>query len=228
MGMTKARVRSPRHSKRPIRLLMTGIVLLPINIKHCDLNRLLSPSLLSLARSSLLLERKKEFVVFLQGRGRSRVDKNNIYPFDGHLAIRLGCKNAWAGAGKAARDGGRAARVLFGSSSVRYMSEHPLDPPLEMEPLPVQPSATGKSPAPRKLAQRDYAVGVCLLLLVVFLWTASNFVTEVRFDSDLESVRLTICMLVHQDLFIGGYGKPFLSVPFHLRCSPLFVHCHTV
>ena len=83
------------------------------------------------------------------------------------------------------------------------MSEHPLDPPLEMEPLPVQPSATGKSPAPRKRAQRDYAVGVCLLLLVVFLWTASNFVTEVRFDSDFEYVRLTIRMLAHQDLFIG-------------------------
>ena len=52
---------------------------------------------------------------------------------------------------------------------------------------------------PRKLAQRDYAVGVCLLLLVVYLWTASNFVTEVRFDSDLgsASVRLTIRMLAH-------------------------------
>ena len=96
-----------------------------------------------------------------------------------------------------------AGRPDSSSTPLRYMvemAEHPLDPPLEMEPLPVQPSATGKSPAPRKRAQRDYAVGVCLLLLVVFL---SNFVTEVRFDSDFEYVRLTIRMLAHKDLFIG-------------------------
>ncbi|KAI0257600.1 hypothetical protein BJV78DRAFT_1293586 [Lactifluus subvellereus] len=59
-----------------------------------------------------------------------------------------------------------------------------------MDTLPVHPSSTGKSPAPHELARRDYAVGICLLLLVVFLWTTSNFVT--------------------QDLFIGGYEKPFL------------------
>jgi len=72
------------------------------------------------------------------------------------------------------------------------MSERLRDPPLEMESLPAQPSATGKHPASPKLARRDYAVGVCLLLLVVFLWTASNFVTEVRLESDHWSVRLTI------------------------------------
>jgi len=75
------------------------------------------------------------------------------------------------------------------------MSERHLDPPLEMEPLPAQPSVTGKPPASFKLARRDYAVGVCLLLLVVFLWTASNFVTEVRLESDHWPVRLTIRML---------------------------------
>ena len=94
-----------------------------------------------------------------------------------------------------------AVRPESSSVTLRYMSqaEHPLGPPLEMEPLPVQPLATGKHPMPRKLAHRDYAVGVCLLLLVVYLWTASNFVTEVRFDSDLgsASVRLTIRMLAH-------------------------------
>ncbi|EKM54626.1 uncharacterized protein PHACADRAFT_258606 [Phanerochaete carnosa HHB-10118-sp] len=37
--------------------------------------------------------------------------------------------------------------------------------------------------------RRDYLVGICILLVVVFLWTASNFVT--------------------QDLFEGGYDKPF-------------------
>lgn len=78
------------------------------------------------------------------------------------------------------------------------MSECHLDPALEMESLPAQPSATGKSPISRKLARRDYAVGVCLLLVVVFLWTASNFVTEVRLEYDRYdhwSVRLTIRML---------------------------------
>lgn len=60
------------------------------------------------------------------------------------------------------------------------MSQDGLDPPLEMDTLPIHPSSTGKSPAPNKLAQRDYAVGICLLLSVVFLWTASNFVTQVQ------------------------------------------------
>lgn len=43
----------------------------------------------------------------------------------------------------------------------------------------------GKSPALEAATtpsnKRDYAVGVVLLLIVVFLWTASNFVTQVRF-----------------------------------------------
>ena len=75
------------------------------------------------------------------------------------------------------------------------MSECHLDPPLEMESLPTQPSATGKPPTGRKLARRDYTVGVCLLLLVVVLWTASNFVTEVCLESDHWSVQLTIRLL---------------------------------
>ncbi|KAH9982426.1 hypothetical protein BGW80DRAFT_1263237 [Lactifluus volemus] len=70
------------------------------------------------------------------------------------------------------------------------MSEHSLDPPLEMDNLPIHPPSTGKSSASHNSARSNYAVGICLLLLVVFLWTASNFVT--------------------QDLFIGGYEKPFL------------------
>lgn len=39
----------------------------------------------------------------------------------------------------------------------------------------------GKAPA-RLLRgfRRDYLVGIGLLLVVVFLWTASNFVTQVR------------------------------------------------
>ena len=69
--------------------------------------------------------------------------------------------------------------ALSASQSPR-MSERHLDPPLEMDSLPVQSPATGKSHGFYKLARRDYAVGICLLLLVVFLWTTSNFVTQVR------------------------------------------------
>ena len=58
------------------------------------------------------------------------------------------------------------------------MTRH-LDPPLEMDALPAQSPVTGKPHALYKLARRDYAIGICLLLLVVILWTTSNFVTQV-------------------------------------------------
>ncbi|KAH8998925.1 vacuolar membrane protein [Lactarius hatsudake] len=61
------------------------------------------------------------------------------------------------------------------------MSEPDRDLPLEMDTLPAASSPVTKATTP---------VGICLLLVVVFLWTGSNFVT--------------------QDLFVGGYGKPFL------------------
>jgi len=70
------------------------------------------------------------------------------------------------------------------------MPEHHLDPPLEMDSLPLDPPVVGKSFESHKHSRRDYAIGIGLLLLVVVLWTTSNFVT--------------------QDLFVGGYGKPFL------------------
>ncbi|VDB99789.1 unnamed protein product [Peniophora sp. CBMAI 1063] len=47
----------------------------------------------------------------------------------------------------------------------------------------------GKSPA-RAVARKEFIAGIGLLLCVVFLWTGSNFVT--------------------QDLFDGGYDKPYL------------------
>ncbi|KAH9985406.1 hypothetical protein BJV74DRAFT_878665 [Russula compacta] len=58
-----------------------------------------------------------------------------------------------------------------------------------MDSLPAHSSPTGESPLSHKISRGDYAVGICLLLVVVFLWTTSNFVT--------------------QELFVGGYGKPF-------------------
>jgi solute carrier family 35 protein F5 len=57
-----------------------------------------------------------------------------------------------------------------------------LYPPVEMDSLPAESPVIGKSHVSHKLARRDYAIGICLLLLVVFLWTASNFVTQVRLD----------------------------------------------
>ncbi|KAI0307763.1 hypothetical protein B0F90DRAFT_1676978 [Multifurca ochricompacta] len=57
-------------------------------------------------------------------------------------------------------------------------------------PAPLSSLSTVKSPSSHKRAPSDYTVGICLLLLVVFLWTSSNFIT--------------------QDLFVEGYGKPFL------------------
>ncbi|KAF9240884.1 hypothetical protein BU15DRAFT_87457 [Melanogaster broomeanus] len=42
----------------------------------------------------------------------------------------------------------------------------------------------------RETKKSEYAIGICILLVVVFLWTSSNFVT--------------------QYMFTGGYQKPFL------------------
>ncbi|KIJ68330.1 hypothetical protein HYDPIDRAFT_106512 [Hydnomerulius pinastri MD-312] len=73
-------------------------------------------------------------------------------------------------------------------------------PERDGEPSPSSHSQTKTS---------NYAIGICLLLVVVFLWTSSNFVT--------------------QYMFTGGYQKPFLMtylstasfvlylLPFYLR-----------
>ena len=111
-----------------------------------------------------------------------------------------------------------------------YMPENHLNLPIEMDSLSVQPSATVK-PASHKLAlsRRDYIVGICLLLLVVFLWTTSNFVTQVRLESQSHhwSVQFTICMLAPRICSSGDTGN--LSCLCHpildsrcglLTCSP--------
>lgn len=97
-------------------------------------------------------------------------------------------------------------------------SEHRLDLPIEMDSLPVQPSATGKSLASDKpaLSRRDYVVGICLLLAVVFLWTTSNFVTQVRLECQSHrSVQFTIRMLAPRISSSGDTGN--------LSCS-----CHPI
>jgi hypothetical protein len=70
--------------------------------------------------------------------------------------------------------------TCLGSEPRMSESGHLYPPPLEMDSLPVHSPVIGKSHVSDKLARRDYAIGICLLLLVVFLWTTSNFVTQVR------------------------------------------------
>jgi hypothetical protein len=107
-----------------------------------------------------------------------------------------------------------AARRAW-SAHTCLMSEHHLEPPLEMDSLPAQPSATGKSPASHKLSRRDYAVGICLLLLVVFLWTTSNFVTEVRLRSHRRSVQCTSRMIAPRTCTTGD------TVNLSCLCRPI-------
>jgi len=105
----------------------------------------------------------------------------------------------------------RAARAH--PEPLLFMPEHCLDLPIEMDPLPVQPPATGKSPASHKpaLSRRDYIVGICLLLVVVFLWTTSNFVTQVRLECQSHhwSVQFTIRMLAPRICSSGDTGNLF-------------------
>ena len=59
--------------------------------------------------------------------------------------------------------------------------------------------------------RRDYFLGIALLLVVVFLWTWSNFIVQVgRIPSaPCEAHRIASFF---QDIFQGGYEKPFLYV----------------
>ncbi|KZT30506.1 hypothetical protein NEOLEDRAFT_1053087 [Neolentinus lepideus HHB14362 ss-1] len=67
--------------------------------------------------------------------------------------------------------------------------------------LPEGPSPKGG--AVSTLAKKDYAIGICLLLVVVFLWTCSNFVT--------------------QDLYVDGYEKPFLVTYLNTSAFTLYL-----
>lgn len=60
--------------------------------------------------------------------------------------------------------------------------------------------------------RRDYLVGICILLVVVFLWTASNFVTQVRTVLFQSQGVISRVLPGAQDLFEGGYDKPFWCV----------------
>ncbi|TFY83768.1 hypothetical protein EWM64_g233 [Hericium alpestre] len=81
----------------------------------------------------------------------------------------------------------------------------PLD--IQMESLPSRSPSEARSrdklPLTRLQDRRDYAIGIGLLLVVVFLWTSSNFVT--------------------QDLFVGGYEKPFLITYMNTSAFSLYL-----
>ena len=56
--------------------------------------------------------------------------------------------------------------------------------------------------------RRNFAIGILLLLLVVFLWTSSNFITQVR--TLIHRITRQKLIPVLQDLFEEGFDKPFL------------------
>jgi hypothetical protein len=57
-------------------------------------------------------------------------------------------------------------------------------------------------------ARKDFAIGILLLLLVVVLWTASNFITQVYIIYFMEF--LIAKPTVTQILFQEGFDEPFL------------------
>lgn len=62
-----------------------------------------------------------------------------------------------------------------------------------------------------ELSRKDYLSGIGLLLIVVFLWTSSNFITQVR-RNDWHCLFPIISCIFFQDIFDDGYEKPFLYV----------------
>ncbi|KAJ3868761.1 hypothetical protein EV359DRAFT_31665 [Lentinula novae-zelandiae] len=63
------------------------------------------------------------------------------------------------------------------------------------------------------LGNKDYAIGISLLLVVVFLWTTSNFVTQAGFDK----------ASIFRDLFQDGYEKAFLVTYLNTSAFTLYL-----
>ena len=83
----------------------------------------------------------------------------------------------------------------------------------------------GKSRSRTRLESKtDYAIGICLLLVVVLLWTTSNFVTQV---GSLHCIVSYPSQEQFQDLFEDGYEKPFLYMP-SVSCTVLLEHSRNV
>lgn len=70
-----------------------------------------------------------------------------------------------------------------------------------------EPSGGSSALVSSKTRINDYVVGLGLLLLVVLLWTASSFLTQV---STQESFSGSDTDYFLQDMYDDGYQKPFL------------------
>lgn len=53
------------------------------------------------------------------------------------------------------------------------------------------------------LKKRDYAIGICLLLVVVFLWTSSNFITQASRDPCWTTCSVTRRLLAPGSIWCG-------------------------
>ncbi|KAF9270331.1 hypothetical protein L218DRAFT_27836 [Marasmius fiardii PR-910] len=67
---------------------------------------------------------------------------------------------------------------------------------------------SNSSPSPGRQRYIDYVIGIVLLLIVVFLWTSSSFIT--------------------QALFEGGYEKAFLVTYLNTSTFTLYIIPHLV
>ncbi|KAI0348429.1 hypothetical protein BDW22DRAFT_1366144 [Trametopsis cervina] len=54
-------------------------------------------------------------------------------------------------------------------------------------PRTVRTARSSSRAAAQQESRRDYLTGICLLLVVVFLWTASNFITQDLFDDGFDA-----------------------------------------
>jgi solute carrier family 35 protein F5 len=94
---------------------------------------------------------------------------------------------------------------------------------IQMDTLDATPSQDGSfirptSPARQHHGVTNYVVGILLLLVVVFLWTASNFVTQVRMTIPLEVRRLELTNMHLQRLFSREDTKNLSCELIEFRC----------
>ena len=59
-------------------------------------------------------------------------------------------------------------------------SDRTTSAPIEMDTLGTQVNLQIRDKATQHLNRKNYFIGIGLLLIVVLLWTLSNFVTQVR------------------------------------------------
>jgi solute carrier family 35, member F5 len=88
---------------------------------------------------------------------------------------------------------------------------------LEMDAIPssaarhARSRSRAKSVSRSSLKEKDYAIGIGMLLMVVLLWTSSNFLTQASRNNSNSFFQGTLSN-GSQNLFERGYEKPFLSV----------------